>query len=62
VALAVTAILRVTRTLGPAVRVVAPVLLALLVLLFALFRPPDAPARRADVTPGGPLGQQTYRG
>jgi membrane protease YdiL (CAAX protease family) len=61
-ALAVTALLRRTRTLEPAVRVVSPVLLALLVLLFALLRPPDAPARRPAAAPSGPLGLRTSQG
>jgi hypothetical protein len=61
-ALAVTVLLRRTRTLEPAVRVVAPVLLALLVLLFALFRSPDSPARHPAAAPSGLLGQQSYQG
>jgi CAAX protease family protein len=63
-ALAATALLRRTRTLEPAVRVVAPVLLALLVLLFALFRPPDSssPARRPAAATSGAPAQTTYLG
>ena len=61
-ALAGTALLHRTRALTPAVRVIAPVLLVLLVLLSALFRPPEAPARPTAAAAVGTFAERTSAG